>query len=38
MAFRTPSLDVLALFTIPATIVVLAIVRMALARLAVRSA
>lgn len=35
MAFHTPSPDVLALFAIPAALVVLAMVRMALARLAV---
>ena len=38
MAFQTPSPDVLALFAIPAALVVLAMVRMALARLAVPTA
>ena len=37
-AFQTPSPDVLALFAIPAALVVLAMVRMALARLAVPTA
>jgi hypothetical protein len=38
IAFQTPSPDVLALFAIPAAIVVVAVVRMAIARLAVRGA
>jgi hypothetical protein len=38
IAFQTPSPDVLALFAIPAAIVVVAVVRMAIARLAVQGA